>query len=88
MEGGIVVTNEQELYHILLSLKTWLDKRFTRKIFIINKSKNNFDESFRFILPGYNLRPLEMSGAIGSIQLKKFPTFLDREGNAKFFREK
>ena len=90
MEGGMVVTNEQELYHILLSLRAhgWT-RDLPEKNFIINKSKNNFDESFRFILPGYNLRPLEMSGAIGSIQLKKFPTFLEqRRENAKFFREK
>ena len=30
-------------------------------------------EAYRFILPGYNVRPLEMSGAIGLEQLKKLP---------------
>lgn len=90
MEGGMVVTDDQELYHILLSLRAhgWT-RDLPEKNSIINKSKNNFDETFRFVLPGYNLRPLEMSGAIGSIQLKKFPTFLkQRRENAKFFREK
>ena len=47
-----------------------------------------FDESFKFVLPGYNLRPLEMSGAIGLIQLKKFPEFLQkRKENAFKFLE-
>ena len=48
-----------------------------------------FDESFRFVLPGYNLRPLEMSGAIGSVQLKKLPKFLiQRRKNADLFLKK
>ena len=55
----------------------------------LSKSKNNFDEAFRFVLPGYNLRPLEMSGAIGSIQLKKLPKFLiQRRRNADLFLNK
>jgi CDP-6-deoxy-D-xylo-4-hexulose-3-dehydrase len=40
------------------------------------KSDNWFDESFKFVLPGYNVRPLEMSGAIGQEQLKKLPSFI------------
>ena len=43
-------------------------------------------ESFRFILPGYNVRPVEMSGAIGVEQLKKLPRFIDvRRKNAEYF---
>jgi CDP-6-deoxy-D-xylo-4-hexulose-3-dehydrase len=39
-------------------------------------------------LPGYNVRPVEMSGAIGIEQLKKLPSFLEqRRRNAKFFVE-
>ena len=41
-----------------------------------------------FVLPGYNLRPLEMSGAIGIEQLKKLPKFLyQRRKNAEIFQE-
>ena len=87
MEGGMIVTNDEELYHILLSLRA---HGWTRNLpddnLVAIKKNNNFDESFRFVLPGYNLRPLEMSGAIGSIQLKKFPEFLEqRRKNAKLF---
>jgi CDP-6-deoxy-D-xylo-4-hexulose-3-dehydrase len=36
------------------------------------------------VLPGYNVRPVEMSGAIGVEQLKKLPNFLQqRRKNAK-----
>ena len=31
----------------------------------------NFKDGFTFIVPGYNVRPLEMSGAIGSVQLEE-----------------
>ena len=90
MEGGMIVTNDEELYHILLSLRA---HGWTRNLpddnLVATKKNNNFDESFRFVLPGYNLRPLEMSGAIGSIQLKKFPQFLkQRRKNAELFLEK
>jgi len=55
---------------------------------ISNKSDDWFTESFRFILPGYNVRPVEMSGAIGIEQLKKLPGFLaQRRENAKLFQE-
>ena len=50
-------------------------------------SENPFEESFRFILPGYNLRPLDMSGALGIEQLKKLPNIVTgRRENAKKFQ--
>ena len=45
-------------------------------------------QMFNFILPGYNLRPLEMSGAIGIEQLKKLDNFIEiRQRNAQHFKE-
>jgi CDP-6-deoxy-D-xylo-4-hexulose-3-dehydrase len=50
------------------------------------KSDNQFEELYRFVLPGYNFRPIEMMGAIGSEQLKKLPGFLkSRRSNADYF---
>jgi len=40
---------------------------------LYEKNPDDFYEAYRFILPGYNVRPLEMSGAIGVEQLKKLP---------------
>ena len=40
---------------------------------IFEKRDDDFYEAYRFILPGYNVRPIEMSGAIGVEQLKKLP---------------
>lgn len=89
MEGGCVVTDDEELYHILLCIRA---HGWTRNLPKFNKvtgekSDDPFEESFKFVLPGYNVRPLEMSGAIGKEQLKKLPEFIRfRRENAKHFQ--
>tara|TARA_B110000263_G_scaffold250078_1_gene270329 strand:- start:1805 stop:2980 length:1176 start_codon:yes stop_codon:yes gene_type:complete len=87
MEGGIILTNNTEIYNILLSIRA---HGWTRNLKDNNpihvKNKNKFYESFNFILPGYNLRPLEFSGAIGLEQLKKLPNLIRaRKNNASYF---
>lgn len=87
MEGGFVVTDNEELYHILLCLRAhgWT-RNLPKDNLIAPKSDDWFSESFRFVLPGYNVRPVEMIGAIGIEQLKKLPNFLKhRRENAKLF---
>jgi CDP-6-deoxy-D-xylo-4-hexulose-3-dehydrase len=89
MEGGCIVTDDEELYHILLCIRA---HGWTRNLPKFNKvtgekSDDPFEESFKFILPGYNARPLEMSGAIGIEQLKKLPSFIEtRRENAALFQ--
>jgi CDP-4-dehydro-6-deoxyglucose reductase, E1 len=75
MEGGMVVTDDEELYHIMLSLRAhgWTRQLPKHNHVCGTKSDDPFEESFRFVLPGYNLRPLEMSGAIGLEQVKRLP---------------
>ncbi len=88
MEGGLTVTDDEELYHIMLSLRAhgWTRNLPQKNLVTGEKSSNNFEESFKFVLPGYNLRPLEMSGAVGLEQLKKLPDFIaTRRRNAKQF---
>jgi len=87
MEGGMVNTNSKELMETLVSIRA---HGWTRGLELNNsvhpKSNNEWDDLFRFVLPGYNLRPIELSGAIGKVQLRKFPTFLEvRRQNAKCF---
>lgn len=91
MEGGICVTDDEELYHVMLSIRA---HGWTRNLPKFNKvtgekSDDSFDESFRFVLPGYNLRPLEMSGALGSEQLKKLPNLIQgRRNNGRLLQQK
>ena len=90
MEGGMVVTDDEELYHILLSLRA---HGWTRNLPKFNhvcgeKSDDQFEESFRFVLPGYNVRPIEMEAAVGLEQLKKLPSFIqERRNNAAHFQK-
>lgn len=89
MEGGMVVTDDEELYHIMLSLRAhgWT-RNLPRDNRICTKRDDPFEESFRFVLPGYNLRPLEISGAIGLEQVKKLPEMIEaRRANATRFAE-
>jgi CDP-6-deoxy-D-xylo-4-hexulose-3-dehydrase len=91
MEGGMIVTDDEELYQILLCMRAhgWTRNLPKNNLVTSPKSDNYFEESWRFVLPGYNLRPIEMMGAIGSEQLKKLPDFLfHRRKNAQYFREK
>ena len=91
MEGGICVTDDEELYHVMLSIRA---HGWTRNLPKLNKltgekSDDAFEESFRFVLPGYNLRPLEMSGAVGREQLKKLPDLIQgRRNNGKLVQQK
>ncbi len=88
MEGGCIITDDEELYHLLLCLRAhgWTRNLPERNWVTGRKNSNSFDESFKFVLPGYNVRPIEMSGAIGREQLKKLTEFINvRRKNASFF---
>lgn len=89
MEGGVCLTDDEELAQIMISLRAhgWT-RELPDKNFVFNKTGDAFDDLFRFVLPGYNLRPLELSGAIGKEQLLKLPKFIEeRRKNSKLFAE-
>jgi len=90
MEGGVTVTNSEELYHYMLSIRAhgWT-RNLPKTSKIYKKSDNDFYESFNFIMPGYNLRPLELEAAIGKEQLKKMDDIIKtRRANARYFVKK
>lgn len=87
MEGGLIVTDDEQLHQMLTSLRAhgWT-RELPEENFVHHKSGDMFDDLFRFVLPGYNVRPLEMSGALGIEQLKKVPSLIEgRRGNAQYF---
>lgn len=89
MEGGVCITDDEELAQIMTSLRAhgWT-RELPDKNFVWDKSGTPFEDLFRFVLPGYNLRPLEMAGAIGQEQLLKLDSFVKvRQENAAYFRE-
>lgn len=89
MEGGVLVTNNTALYHVAKSMRA---HGWTRDLpddtQVYEKRDEDFFEAYRFILPGYNARPLELSGAIGLEQLKKLdPLIAARRRNAELFQK-
>jgi CDP-6-deoxy-D-xylo-4-hexulose-3-dehydrase len=88
MEGGMVLTNDLELDHLLRCLRA---HGWTRDLPpdspIYERASDDFFEAYRFIMPGYNVRPLEISAAIGLEQLKKLPGFtVERRKNLAHFQ--
>ena len=88
MEGGVLVTGDTELYHLARSIRA---HGWTRDVpagtTVYEPRPDDFFEAYRFILPGYNARPLELSGAVGIEQLKKLDAMLDiRRRNAAVFQ--
>jgi Predicted pyridoxal phosphate-dependent enzyme apparently involved in regulation of cell wall biogenesis len=89
MEGGITVTDDEELYHYMLAIRShgWT-RHLPPESSIYKKSTEEFYESFNFIVPGFNLRPLEIEAATGIEQLKKLDDFVaERRNNALYFCE-
>lgn len=90
MEGGVIVTDDTQLYQMMISLRShgWT-RELPKDNFVYPKTGDHFEDLFRFVLPGYNVRPLEMSGALGIEQLAKVPELvLGRQSNARYFVEK
>jgi CDP-6-deoxy-D-xylo-4-hexulose-3-dehydrase len=89
MEGGLVCTDDEELMQIMKSLRAhgWT-RDLPSQNHVSDKTGAAWDDHFRFVLPGFNLRPLEIEAAIGLEQLKKLNSFISvRRTNAKLFSD-
>lgn len=89
MEGGMILTDDDELAHLCRSLRAhgWTRDLPPDSPVYSPKSSDHY-EAYRFILPGYNVRPLEIEAAIGRVQLKKLPGFTaTRRRNLKLFQD-
>jgi len=90
MEGGMVSTNSKELMETLISLRAhgWT-RGLEENNSVYISSGNDWEDLYRFVLPGFNLRPTELSGAVGVKQLEKLPMFIQkRRENADLFVSK
>ncbi|WP_298379606.1 DegT/DnrJ/EryC1/StrS family aminotransferase [Azospirillum sp.] len=89
MEGGMVLTDDLELAHLCRSMRAhgWT-RDLPHDTPLYERTASDHFEAYRFILPGYNVRPLEMEGAIGREQLKKLPALTAaRRKNMALFQE-
>ena len=98
-EGGAVVTNNPELYKILMSFRDWgrdcccppgkdgvCGKRFSQQL---GNLPFGYDHKYTYSHTGYNLKITDWQAAIGCAQIEKLDEFLKiREKNAKYLTEK
>lgn len=74
MEGGMILTDDREFEDLCRCLRA---HGWTRDLPpdspLYTRTGSDHFEAYRFILPGYNVRPLEIEAAIGREQLKKLP---------------
>jgi CDP-6-deoxy-D-xylo-4-hexulose-3-dehydrase len=77
MEGGGVATNDDGIRNDLISMRShgWSRGRSDSTQWISDIS--DADARFQFVTTGYNLRPMEIQGAIGRIQLRKLSQFVE-----------
>jgi CDP-6-deoxy-D-xylo-4-hexulose-3-dehydrase len=84
IEGGVVITSDSALYDDLLSARAhgWIRNRSDRAQWA--ERHPELDSRFMFIMAGYNVRPTEIQGAVGRVQLRKLDRMLEaREALAR-----
>lgn len=94
-EGGAVVTNDPQLYRIILSFRDW-GRDCWCKPGVDNTCKNRFnmqlgnlpfgyDHKYTYSHIGFNLKITDWQAAIGVSQVKKLPTYIQkRTDNAAY----
>ena len=74
IEGGYFLTDDFDLYCIALSLRShgWTRESSQKIVSYLGKKYSDFERSYKFVLPGYNLRPItEINAILGLEQIKK-----------------
>ena len=77
IEGGVITTDDDELNALARSIRTHGWTRDLPDTLELCERRDDFHEAYRFILPGYNVRPQEINAAVGLEQLKKLPYMTD-----------
>ena len=81
IEGGMISTDDEDLYHILLSIRShgW-DRDLPKSKQIELRKKYNisdFRSLYTFYYPGFNLRATDLQAFIGLQQLNKLSTIIE-----------
>ena len=89
MEGGVILTDNFEVYNYLKSIRAhgWTRDLNKNSKLNIKNSKSLYDK-FTFVTPGYSVRPLEIEAAAGNVQIEKLKKFIDiRRKNSTIFKK-
>ena len=77
IEGGVLTTDDRELYFLAKSIRAHGWTRGVSRIEgLYEPEEEDIEGEYKFILPGYNVRPQEINAAVGLVQLEKFPEML------------
>jgi len=78
MEGGGIATNNDSIVDDLKSMRShgWSRDRSDAEFWQMNKTSN--DSKFLFVSTGYNVRPMEIQAAIGSLQIDEIDIFINK----------
>lgn len=89
IEGGMVCTNDEELYNLLRIMRSHgmsresLDEDYKEKL---SDENPNIDSKFLFPYTGFNVRNTELNAVLGNTQLKQLNEFITiRKRNLKEF---
>jgi len=89
-EGGMVLTDDAEIDALCRAVRAhgWI-RDVPDGVNLFEAGDDAFEEAYRFVIPGYNLRPQEFNAAVGREQLKKLPAMTAmRRANLLHFQEK
>lgn len=83
VEGGVVCTNDEKIYHLaLLKRSHGLARELPKKTHSFYKRKyKNLDFNFLFLTDGFNLRNTELNAVLGLSQIKKLDSYIKRRND-------
>ena len=93
IEGGVVSTNNEQIYHKLLQLRShgWdRDLPNDKQVELRNKwNVDEFSSLYTFYEPGFNLRSTDLQAFIGINQLSKVDSMIEaRRKNFEYFQSR
>jgi CDP-6-deoxy-D-xylo-4-hexulose-3-dehydrase len=89
IEGGLIVTNDEDIYHTLLQLRShgW-DRDLPKEKQLELRENNSIDEFsalYTFYVPGFNVRSTDLQAQIGIQQLLKVDGMIKNRNNNFFY---
>lgn len=78
MEGGGIATDDDSFADDLRSMRSHGWSRDRSDVAQWNSQVSNNDSKFLFVSTGYNVRPMEIQAAIGSLQIEEIDDFVKK----------
>ena len=92
IEGGMVVTDDSDIYNLLISLRShgWtrdMDKNVSKRL-LRSHNISDFKSLYTFFYPGFNLRSSDLNAFLGLSQLKKIENIVQKRKKLFFSYKK